>query len=198
MLGRLARPRETAAALVGLAAAGAVAALPGSAGPAALGLVAVATGAVVAWIAWQDAIDLTIPDGAVIALAALGVGLRLADGSAAGEPLAGTLGTLALDAVLSGGGLLALREYYFRRHGQDGIGFGDVKLAAAGGLLVGTIAFAWALLAASLAGIALVLARKGRAPLSGSEKLAFGAVLAPAIWIAWAAEQMPGLGPLLR
>ena len=91
MLGRLARPRETAAALVGLAAAGAVAALPGSAEPAALGLVAVATGAVVAWIAWQDAIDLTIPDGAVIALAALGAGLRLADGSAAGEPLAGGL-----------------------------------------------------------------------------------------------------------
>ena len=189
--------REAAAALAGLAAAGAVAALPG-AGPAALGVVALGTGAIAAWIAWHDVVDFTVPDGAVIALAALGAGLRLADGSAAGEALAGTLSALAIDAVLSGGGLLALREYYFRRHGREGIGFGDVKLAAAGGVLVGTTAFAWALLAASLAGIAFVLARRCRAPLSSSEKLAFGAVLAPAVWIVWLAEQAPRLGPLLR
>ena len=184
MFGQAADPRETAAALLGLAAA----TLPGS-GDAGLWTVALATGALAAWIAWQDLDDLTIPDGAVVALAALGAGFRIADGSAMGDPVGRTLLTIAVDASLCGGGLLALREYYYRRHGRDGIGFGDVKLAAAGGALVGTAAFASALLAASLAGIAFVLARRFRqARPGGLEKLAFGAVLAPALCVVWLAE----------
>lgn len=198
MFGRAADPRETAAALLGLVAAVALATLPVSR-HAGLWTVALATGALAAWIAWQDLDDLTIPDGAVVALAALGAGFRIADGSATGDPLTGTLLAIAIDASLCGGGLLALREYYYRRQGRDGIGFGDVKLAAAGGALVGTTAFASALLAASLAGIAFVLARRFRqARPGGSEKLAFGAVLAPALWVVWLAEQSPRLGLLLR
>jgi hypothetical protein len=59
---------------------------------------------------------------------------------------------MAVDMGLAGGGVWLLREAYFRRHGFDSIGFGDVKLAAAGGILIGADGFASALLLASLAG----------------------------------------------
>lgn len=152
-------------------------------------------GAVILRIAWQDGADLTIPDGPVLALAALGAGYRLAEDAAWGEPLAGTLLAMGLDLVLCGGLLLAVREAYFRRRGYDGLGFGDVKLAASGGVLAGTSGFAWALLAASLAGMVVALARGGQpfrpASTQAGEKLPFGAILAPALWVAWVVEQAP-------
>lgn len=156
---------------------------------------ALSVGVVVVRIAWQDMADLTIPDDAIVALAVLGAGFRLADDASIGEPLAGAALAMALDVVLCGGLLLVVREVFFRRRGYEGLGFGDVKLAAAGGALAGTSGFAWALLAASLAGIAVALfrgTRSFRVGAAGSaEKLPFGALLAPALWVAWLIEQTP-------
>ena len=150
-----------------------------------------ATIPLVAWIVVQDLRSFTIPDGAIVALAALALAVRVA----AHDPAL----AIGLDVLLTGGVLLAFREIYFRRRGFDGLGLGDVKLAAAGGLLVGAQAFAFALLGASLLALAGVAAlhvmARGRVALAG-RKLAFGALLAPAIHLAWLSQALPFLqGP---
>ena len=185
----LATPGPAAASAVAIVAVLALGAEP-------LWPMAFALGLVVAWIAWQDIADFTIPDAAILALGGLGAAYRLADGASWGEPAAETTLRMGLDLALCGGLLWLVREVYFRRRGHDGLGFGDVKLAAAGGVLAGASGFAWALLGASLAGIALALAfrgwpfGRGAAP-GGPDKLPFGAILAPAVWVVW----LVGLSP---
>ncbi len=151
-------------------------------------LVAGATGALVVWIVWQDLATFTISDAAVLAVAALAFAFRWSSAMAEGEAPGHAAAAIALDVGLCGGLLLLFREAYYRLKGVDGLGLGDVKLAAAGALLVGGVGFSWALFAASLAGLALVgVARLLRRAPAG--RLAFGAVLAPAIWGVWLIEQ---------
>lgn len=171
------------AVTAGIATAVAVGALPGTmaAAQAAAGLV---LAVMIGWIAWQDLRTFTLPDGPLVAVALTGAALRLcASADRPAEVLA-----IAIDAALCGGALLTVREGYYRWKGVDGLGFGDVKLAAAGGVLVGVTGFAHALLAASALGIALVLAlslmqRRPDAPVI--DRLPFGALLAPACGIVW-------------
>lgn len=138
--------------------------------------------AMVGWIAWQDIRDFTIPDGPLVAIAVLGAALRLGmAGDLPGESLA-----IGVDAFLCGGALLAIREGFYRLKGFDGLGFGDVKLAAAGGILVGTEGFAHALLAASALGLVLVFVLSLRRRMPPLDRLPFGALLAPACGIVWA------------
>lgn len=161
-------------------------------GPLPVVLAAIALGALVVWIVWQDLSTFTISDAALLAIAALGLALRWSNVSTEGEALWHALLSIALDVGLCGGMLLLFREAYYRLKGVDGLGLGDVKLAAAGALLVGGIGFAWALFAASLAGLAAVGVSRlvGVAPM---ERLAFGAVLAPALLGVWLIEQVPRL-----
>lgn len=176
-----------------LAGIGALAVL--ALGPGALGLAAAgaALALLTARIAWQDLTDFTIPDSATLALGLLGLAWRLAAARAAGDGVAAELTLIALDALLCGGALLILREAYFRRRGHDGIGLGDVKLAAAGGILVGTGGFAWCLFGASSLGILLLVGRRALAAPGGTPeaRLAFGAVLAPALALGWLAAAVP-------
>ncbi|WP_062010796.1 prepilin peptidase [Aureimonas sp. AU4] len=143
-----------------------------------------ALGFVCAWIAWEDLAELTIPDAALAGM----VGLAAVDLASTAlfrfDPASAT-GLFALDGLLCGGALWVLREIYFRRRGHDGIGFGDVKLAVAGGCLCGFGGFSLALLAASLAGlvVAALAARRGAG--RWEAKIAFGALLAPALCAAW-------------
>lgn len=96
------------------------------------------------------------------------------------------LGLGGLDALLCGGAFLLVREAYYRCRGHDGLGFGDVKLAFAGGILVGTEGFAWTVLAASLGGLAVALWQQ-RHGTTGSEphRIAYGALLAPTLCLVW-------------
>lgn len=158
-------------------------------GPAALAITAGSVGALVVWIAWQDLLTFTIPDGALAAVAALGFASRWASAAAVGAAPGRVLATFALDVVVCGGLLLLFRELYYRRKGVDGLGLGDCKLAAAGALLVGGAGFSWALFAASLAGLGAVAAARLLRPAEAPERLAFGAVLAPALWIVWLVEE---------
>jgi|GEM_PF-1218408 len=150
-----------------------------------------AIGALVAWIVVQDLRRFTIADGAVTSLGALALALRCG----AGDPAL----LIVLDVALSGGVLLVFREVYFRRRGFDGLGLGDVKLAAAGGLLVGASAFAWVLLGASVAALAAIavaaFVRRQSTPLGAMQKIAFGAFLAPALYIVWVVQVLPVLWP---
>ena len=156
-------------------------------GPSATLAVLGALGLVVIQIAWQDLSDFTISDAAVLALGLVGLASRLGQGLLDDEPLVRTLALAALDGAFCGGSFLLLREAYYRRRGYDGLGFGDVKLALAGGFLVGIEGFAWATFGASLGGLALALGlrRTGGDTAGGPERLAFGALLAPALWLAW-------------
>jgi prepilin signal peptidase PulO-like enzyme (type II secretory pathway) len=172
-----ARLGEIGGAASGMALAAILALAPVPGAPA---LAAAATAAVLAWIAWRDAKDFIVPDGAALALAALGVAVRIAD---EGATLDAAL-RLGLDAAIVGGGLWAVREAFYRLRGHDGLGFGDVKLGAASALLVGASGFAVALLAACLAGFAVAALRGGMAR---DARLPLGALLAPAVWAVFVA-----------
>lgn len=137
-------------------------------------------GALVAWIVWRDATSFIIPDGAVLALALLGCVARVADrGASMDEAIA-----LTVDVALTGGVLWLVREAFYRLRGHDGLGLGDVKLGAAAGCLVGAAGFSIALLAAACAGLAVAAVRGARS----GDRIAFGVLLAPAVWVALAAE----------
>lgn len=132
----------------------------------------------VAWIVWRDVTDFVIPDGASAALAALALGARLAVDGASLETAAWALA----EGAVCGLALWAVREAFYRLRGHDGLGFGDVKLAAAAGVLVGPTGFALALAAACMAGLAVAMIRgAGRA-----DRLPLGALLAPACLAVWA------------
>lgn len=180
-------------ACFGLAALSALALLALGTGTAGIAAAGTALALLAARIAWQDLTDFTIPDSATLALAGLGLAWRLALAGEAGGSLPVELALIGLDGLLCGGALLAVREAYFRRRGHDGIGLGDVKLAAAGGLLVGTGGFAWCLFGASFFGILLLLGRQALATPGGmtEPRLAFGAVLAPALALGWLVAAVP-------
>ena len=159
-------------------------------GPLPLALAAAATGALVVWIVWQDLATFTISDAALAAVAAIGFACRWSRAMGDGESPWRALAAFGIDVVLCGGTLLVFREAYYRLKGVDGLGLGDVKLAAAGALLVGGVGFSWALFAASLAGLAAVAAsRLIRPRRARGDRLAFGALLAPALWGVWLIEQ---------
>ena len=88
--------------------------------------------------------------------------------------------------------LLALMEGYRRWRGRDGLGLGDIKLAAAAGAWLGWVMIFAVLELATLAAIAayLVSAALRKHPLRGTAFLPFGAFLAPAIWLGWLAEAL--------
>ena len=154
-------------------------------------LAAATIGGLVIWIVWQDLSTLTISDAALAAVALVALAFRWSTALSDGEAPKHALAAIGIDVVFCGGSLLVFREAYYRFKGVDGLGFGDVKLATAGAPLVGGVGFSWALFAASLAGLAAVAAsRMTHRGDVRADRLAFGAVLAPALWGVWMIEQV--------
>ncbi len=90
----------------------------------------------------------------------------------------------ALGAVAGGGVLLALRVGYRRVRGHDGLGLGDVKLAAGLGFALGGPALPWVGLIAAVS--ALAAAAMGLfGPLRRTTRMPFGAFLALAGALVW-------------
>ena len=188
---------DFAGLVIAVAVTGAASAVWAGPGPVATVIVAFALAVIGLRIVWQDLSDFTIPDAATLAFGLIGLTARIGDGASLGEKPVATFGFALLDAAICGGVLLALREAYFRFRGHDGIGLGDVKLAAAGGVLLGTVGLSWAILGASLIGLTVVGAGRllpavARA-VPVTDRIAFGAVLAPALWTTWLVGQiLPG------
>jgi leader peptidase (prepilin peptidase)/N-methyltransferase len=131
---------------------------------------------ILAAVTYADLRFLVIPDLYSVLLVLLAV---------AGAALTGDWVLAALGALVCGG-LLAAVGYGFRRlRGIDGLGLGDVKLAAALGGLLGPVqgarAIALAAVCASLVVAAFLALRRGRAGAGAGPMLApFGAALAMA------------------
>jgi leader peptidase (prepilin peptidase)/N-methyltransferase len=90
--------------------------------------------------------------------------------------------------------LLALMLGYRRWRGRDGLGLGDIKLAAVAGAWLGwvTIFAVIELATLSALGAYVVNATIRKRPLKATEFLPFGLFLAPAIWIGWLVEALLG------
>jgi leader peptidase (prepilin peptidase) / N-methyltransferase len=90
-------------------------------------------------------------------------------------------------AALGWLGLWAIAKGYAASRGAEGLGFGDVKLAAAAGAWVGASQLGAVLLLASSTALigALMVSRTRGEALNRTMRLPFGAFLAPAIWLVW-------------
>ena len=137
-------------------------------------------------IAWIDLREFRIPDKLSLPLIPLGL-------AASGHLLQPAQAMLIdpahlVSALVGGGSLWAMRLLYWRLRRLEGLGLGDVKLAAAGGAWVGLDALPEMFLVAC--GLALTAAVAfwlvcGRMAITATTALPFGAALAPAIWIVW-------------
>jgi leader peptidase (prepilin peptidase)/N-methyltransferase len=89
---------------------------------------------------------------------------------------------------------LALMIAYRRWRGRDGLGLGDVKLAAVAGAWLGWVTIFAVIELATLAalGAYFVNAYLRKRPLKATAFLPFGLFLAPAIWIGWLIEALLG------
>jgi leader peptidase (prepilin peptidase)/N-methyltransferase len=142
-------------------------------------------------IAAIDAEQFIIPD--ILSLPAIPVGLLITlgmsgDPSFGGEDVLMHIGAAGLGAIA----LLGIREFYRRWRGREGLGLGDIKLAAAAGAWTGYQGLGHVLLLSCVLAFAYVLllnARNLRA-IQGSTALPFGVFLGPSIWLVWCANAL--------
>jgi leader peptidase (prepilin peptidase)/N-methyltransferase len=137
-------------------------------------------------IAVSDARHFIVPDRLSLAAFVLGlVNAALFDA----PPLAAIAGCL-LRAAATALPFLVLMVAYARLRGREGLGLGDVKLAAVAGCWLDWLTIVWTIEAAALAALAVYTVRRYllRHPLDAATELPFGAFLAPAIWLGWLAE----------
>jgi len=157
--------------------------------PLPLAAFAATLGTLAVLIAVVDLDRYIIPDSAVLALLILGLALAAVEGS---SDRTAALTDAGLRALTTGGALYLLGAAYRRLTGIDGLGFGDVKLAAAAGpwLMWPTLPFAVA--AAAVAALATIGARAilVREQVHLKQELPFGAFLAPAVWISLLMERL--------
>jgi leader peptidase (prepilin peptidase) / N-methyltransferase len=138
-------------------------------------------------IAAVDARLFIIPDELTAAALALGLAYAaLQDADMWLQALAWALVRGAVPAVA----FLGVRAGYRWWRGREGIGLGDVKLAAVAGVWLDwpTIPIAIDIAAIAALGAYLVMFLFFRRAIRRTARLPFGLFLAPAIWLAWIAE----------
>jgi leader peptidase (prepilin peptidase)/N-methyltransferase len=134
-------------------------------------------------IAVADARHFIIPD--LLVLAALGLGLLQAF-IVQSEGFPAAMISPALRGLALALAFWSLRKAYMWLRGREGIGLGDVKLAAVAGMWLDWLPIAFAVEIAALAALAMVaiLAMRGQ-PITGKTRVPFGCFFAPAIWLGW-------------
>ena len=140
-----------------------------------------------------DARQYIIPD--LLSLPAIPAGL-LASGMIV-DPTSVQLVSVdyVLGALAGGASMWVVRAGYYFARGKEGLGLGDVKLAAAAGAWLGWQHLSAVLLLASTLALSyvLLLALLSRSLPSATTKIPLGAFLAPSIWIAWAFKTYAGI-----
>jgi leader peptidase (prepilin peptidase) / N-methyltransferase len=151
--------------------------------PGLLGMFGAALAILMIAIAVTDARYFIIPD--LLVLAALGLGLLQALLFESENFLASTAGSV-LRGLTMAIVFWSLRKAYKWLRGYEGIGLGDVKLAAVAGVWLDFLAITCAVELAALAALAAiaVLSMRGMV-ITGKTRVPFGCFLAPAIWLAW-------------
>jgi leader peptidase (prepilin peptidase)/N-methyltransferase len=149
------------------------------------GLLGAALALVMLAIAVIDARYFLIPDPLNAAGFALGVA-HSAVFAPDGDIVAAMAGA-ALRAAVLALVFLGLRFIYARVRGRQGIGLGDVKLAAVAGAWLDWQFMPIAVEIAALSALAVYVLRRHalRQPLRSDSRLPFGMYFAPAIWIGW-------------
>jgi leader peptidase (prepilin peptidase)/N-methyltransferase len=138
-------------------------------------------------IAAVDARRFIIPDF----LNAAGLALGLVHAALRGEgSVAEAVATAGLRAAALALVFLAFRVLYARVRGRDGLGLGDVKLAAVAGAWLDWNAIPVAIEIAALSALAVYSLRHLvlRRPLRATTRLPFGLFFGPAIWLGWLLE----------
>lgn len=147
-------------------------------------------GGIMLAIAISDARRFIIPD--ILSLPAIPAGLLVsALFSGSGAMHATVLDHLAA-TVLAPALFLLIRYAYKLYRDREGLGLGDAKLAAAAGAWTGLSGVSYAIALASvlalLFSLVAVVSKGGQ--LRATMAVPFGAFLAPAIWLIWAALQL--------
>jgi leader peptidase (prepilin peptidase)/N-methyltransferase len=156
-----------------------IVAAPGAAGWLGAGLALVMLA-----IAIVDGRSFIIPDSLNAAGLTLGVAHAFVLGQ---EDIGAALAGGVLRAAVLALAFFALRLIYARLRGRQGIGLGDVKLAAVAGSWLDWSIMPIAVELAALSALAVYVLRRYalRRPLRPSSRLPFGLYFAPAIWIGW-------------
>ncbi len=135
----------------------------------------------IAAIDWRHYI---IPDE--LTLSALVLGLAQASILQTAE-IADALAAALIRGVMAAMVFLVLRATYRYLRGQDGMGWGDVKLAGVAGVWLDWMTIPLAIEIAALTALVIYAARypflRHRAP--STTKVPFGLFFAPSIWIGW-------------
>jgi leader peptidase (prepilin peptidase) / N-methyltransferase len=182
-LGALTRLSLGETALLGAAAAASVAASLLYA-PGLVGLTGAAMALVMLAIALTDWRYFIIPNW----LNGLGLALALLHACARDPSLMiAAVIDAAIRAIVLALLFLAVRYLYARFRGRQGLGLGDVKLAAVAGAWLDVDMIAIAVQLAVLSALLGYAARQWvlRRPVSATTRLPFGVFLAPSIWICW-------------
>ena len=175
---------------IGWGVAAGAAALAAVSGLAVLPPVQVAASAalagIMAAIAAEDLRNLRVPDS--LNLAAVIAGLVTVSVSAwtSYSDVWPAVWRALMHMMLCSGALWLVREAFYRLRGIDGLGLGDVKLAAAAGIWIGADLFAFAVLLAAMGALAFVAARRVlEGAWAADRRIPFAFYLAPSIWICW-------------
>lgn len=134
----------------------------------------------------SDIRRMIIPDGVALLIAVAGL-------FAAGFLPSGDLGLSLLGGALGGALLLALRWAHFRLRGVEGLGLGDVKFTAAGGLWTGAEDLPAMLAMASCTALAYLACRwlLGR-PITTRDRVPFAPFLGAGLLLVVAAQLFAG------
>ena len=109
------------------------------------------------------------------------------------NPWWSSAGAAIARAAATASALALLRGCYAWLRKREGLGFGDVKLAAAVGAWLPLASIPFCFVLATCAGlVAVLLARLRGQTIESTAKLPFGAFLCPALWLAFYADRLLG------
>ena len=183
--GRRARIARAAFAIVSLGAA----AISIFIAPGARGILGAGLALVMSAIALYDARYFIIPNW----LNAAALALAIVNAAVTEPEFARSEISLALmRGAVAGGSFMAVRLGYQWLRGREGIGMGDIKLAAVAGVWLDWVAIPVAIEIAAVAalGTYLVRFRIVKRTMRANNALPFGLYFAPAIWAGWLIESV--------